>query len=129
LDTFAPHVVSVEDDDGIYELLQITLEALPIVLHRASNGSAAIQLITRVQPDLLLLDIALPDMHGWDVLKTVCERQMKPRKIIVLTAYSEPAHRLIAHFQEVDRYVQKPFSPVDLRRTVCDLLELSESPI
>ncbi|MBK8988814.1 MAG: response regulator transcription factor [Chloroflexi bacterium] len=124
-----PHVVSVEDDDGIYELLQVTLEALPIVLHRASDGRAAIELITHVQPDLLLLDIALPDMHGWDVLKTVCEQHMKPRKIIVLTAYSEPAHRLIAHFQEVDRYVQKPFSPMGLRQVVCTLLELTESPI
>ncbi len=120
-----PHIVSVEDDDGIYELLQITLETLPLALHRASNGRAAIQLITDIQPDLLLLDIALPDMHGWDVLKTVCDQQMKPQRIIVLTAYAEPAHRLIAHFQEVDRYVQKPFSPVDLRRIICELLDLT----
>jgi len=125
LNKSVPHIVSVEDDDGIYELLQITLEALPLSLHRASDGRAAIQLITDIRPELLLLDIALPDMHGWDVLKSVCEQHMKPRHIIVLTAYSEPAHRLIAHFQEVDRYVQKPFSPVDLRRLVCDLLDLS----
>jgi len=124
-----PHVVSVEDDDGIFELLQITLDRLPIQLQRASDGYSAVELIAEARPDLLLLDIALPDMNGWDVLKTVCERQMKPPRIIVLTAYSEPTHRLIAHFQDVDRFMPKPFSPNDLRQLVCQLLELPESPL
>ena len=125
MNKLVPQIVSVEDDDGIFELLQVTLEPLPISLHRASDGHTAVQLITHIQPDLLLLDIALPDMNGWDVLKTLCEQKRKPPHIIVLTAYSEPAHRLIAHFQEVDRFVQKPFSPVDLRRIIGDLLELA----
>jgi DNA-binding response OmpR family regulator len=122
-----PRVVSVEDDEGIYTLLRVTLETLPIEFYHAADGHSAIELIARVQPDLLLLDIALPDMNGWDVLRTVVEHKLKPHKIIVLTAYNAPTHRLIAHFQDVDQYMQKPFSPTELRRQICNLLEISEN--
>lgn len=120
-----PLVLSVEDDDGIFELLQAVLYDLPIDFRRASNGRQAIAAINAQLPDLLLLDISLPDINGWDVLKAVCEQEMKPPKIIVLTAYSEPAHRLIAHFQAVDHFINKPFAPRALHRLVADILGLT----
>lgn len=119
-----PVVVSVEDEEGIYELLRLTMEPLPIEFHHAFNGFDAIELITKVKPDLLILDIGLPDMNGWDVLKTVMAKDIKPGKILVLTAYNQPTHRLIAHLQEVDIYINKPFMPLELRKTVSELLEL-----
>lgn len=123
-DNSIPNVVSVEDEEGIYELLRLTMEPLPLTFHHAFNGLDAIELIQTVQPDLLIMDIGLPDMNGWDVLKTIIEQDMKPGKIIVLTAYNAPTHRLIAHLQEVDIYLNKPFMPMDLRKTVCELLEI-----
>lgn len=123
-DNKTPVVVSVEDEEGIYELLRLTMEPLPLEFHHAFNGFDAIELITKVKPDLLILDIGLPDMNGWDVLKTIISKDIKPDKILVLTAYNAPTHRLIAHLQEVDLYINKPFMPLELRTTVSELLEL-----
>ena len=122
-----PIVVSVEDEEGIYELLRLTMEPLPVDFHHAFNGHDAIELIEQVKPDLLILDIGLPDINGWDVLKTIIAKDIKPRKIIVLTAYNAPTHRLIAHLQAVDLYINKPFMPLELRQTVSELLELPGS--
>ncbi|MFO7684283.1 MAG: response regulator [Chloroflexota bacterium] len=123
-DTIKPTVVSVEDEEGIYELLRLTLEPLEINFYHAFNGYDAVALIEKVKPDLLIMDIGLPDMNGWDVLKSVIARNIKPDKIIVLTAYNAPEHRLIAHFQDVDLYINKPFMPLELRKTVSLLLDL-----
>lgn len=122
-----PIVVSVEDEEGIFELLRLTMEPLPIDFHHAFNGIDAIELISQVNPDLLILDIGLPDMNGWDVLKSVVAKDIKPKKILVLTAYNAPTHRLIAHLQDVDVYINKPFMPLELRKTVIELLELPET--
>jgi len=126
-DNNKPVVVSVEDEEGISELLRLTMEPLPIDFHHAFNGKDAIELITRVKPNLLILDIGLPDMNGWDVLKTIIAKDIKPDKVLVLTAYNAPTHRLIAHLQEVDLYINKPFMPLELRQTVSELLELPGS--
>lgn len=119
-----PIVISVEDEEGIFELLRLTMEPLPIEFHHAFNGLDAIELISQISPDLLILDIGLPDMNGWDVLKTIMAKDIKPGKIIVLTAFNAPTHRLIAHLQDVDLYINKPFMPMELRKTVSELLEL-----
>lgn len=126
-DNKRPIVVSVEDEEGIYELLRLTMEPLPLDFHHAFNGNDAIELITKVRPNLIILDIGLPDMNGWDVLKTIIAKDIKPDKVLVLTAYNAPTHRLIAHLQEVDLYINKPFMPLELRKTVSELLELPGS--
>jgi two-component system catabolic regulation response regulator CreB len=123
-DNKKPIIVSVEDEEGIYELLRLTMEPLPVEFHHAFNGTDGIELISQVKPDLLIMDIGLPDMNGWDVLKTIIAKDIKPNKILVLTAYNAPTHRLIAHLQEVDIYINKPFMPLELRATVSELLEL-----
>lgn len=126
-DNNKPVVVSVEDEEGIYELLRLTMDPLPIDFHHAFNGHDAIELISQVRPNLIILDIGLPDMNGWDVLKTIIAKDIKPDKILILTAYNAPTHRLIAHLQEVDLYINKPFMPLELRKTVSELLELPGS--
>ena len=119
-----PCIVSVEDDQGVFELIQIILSSLPVDLHHAKNGHEALQLIDQLSPDLIMLDISLPDIHGWDVLKEV--KAMKnghQPEIVVLTAQTAPAHRVIGHLQEVSRYISKPFLPAELRDSVCELLD------
>lgn len=118
-------VVSVEDDDLIYELIKATLRSLPITLHHASNGPDAIRLATEVHPDVLILDINLPGMHGWDVLKQLVGQQMKFRGVIMLTAQTSATHRVIAHLQDdVTHFLGKPFDPQDLREAVEEALQL-----
>lgn len=120
-----PCIVSVEDDQGVFELIQKVLSRLPVDLHHAKNGHEALDLIFRLSPDLIMLDISLPDIHGWDVLKRI--KEMKDGSlpvIVVLTAQTAPAHRVIGHLQEVSCYISKPFLPAELRQNITELLDL-----
>ena len=94
------------------------------LLEVAKTGNEALTLIPQVNADLLLLDISLPDIHGWDVLKTLSERKQSPDGIIVLTARTDPAHRVMAHFQQVTAYISKPFKPAELVDTIRKTLGL-----
>ena len=104
-----PRVISIEDDQGIFKLIQKTLSTLPVDLYHARSGKEALDLMAKIEPDLLVLDIALPDIHGWDVLKQI--KQMKGPKpnVVVLTAHSEPTHR---------------FVPAELRQSISTILGL-----
>ncbi len=118
-------VVSVEDDNLIYELIKATLQPLPITLHHAKNGPDAVKLATEVEPDVLILDINLPGMHGWEVLKELVSQEMKFRGVIMLTAQTGATHRVIAHLQDdVTHFLGKPFDPQDLREAVEQALKL-----
>lgn len=123
--TTVPRVLSVEDDPGVFDLIKATLRSLPLELHHARNGLEALEKIAEVQPDLLVLDIALPDIHGWDVLKRVKAMNGRQPGVIVLTAHAEPAHRVIGRLQEVNAYVCKPFVPAELRDKVSLILGLA----
>lgn len=116
-------VVSVEDDLGIFRIIQASLRPLPIELHHAATGREAIALITRCQPALVILDISLPDMNGWDVLQGISRLEILKPKVLVLTAFTNPTHRLIGHLQNV-AYMNKPFLPRELSAMVSEVLEI-----
>lgn len=116
-------VVSVEDDLGIFRIIQASLRPLPIELHHAANGRDAIALITRCQPALVILDISLPDMNGWDVLQGISKLEIQKPKVLVLTAFTNPTHRLIGHLQNV-AYMNKPFLPRELSAMVSEVLQI-----
>lgn len=117
-----PQVLSVEDNPQLFALIQLSLQSLPIHLHHAPTGQEAIDLLQQVDIDLIILDIMLPDMHGWTILKEVEARNITIKGVIVLTAQEAATHRLIARLQDVSIYINKPFSPHDLRAKVAKTL-------
>lgn len=119
-----PCVISVEDDEDVYQVIKLTLLALPIELHHASSGGEALALLQQLDADLMILDINLPDINGWNVLKQVLASDRKPKRVIVLTAQTGATHRVIAHLQEVAAYMTKPFKPLELRAKVMELLNM-----
>lgn len=119
------HILSVEDDQDLFALIQIMLKELPVTLRRAGTGAEALALIAEVRPDLVLLDLALPDMRGWDVLdQAAADGNLDDVPVVVLTSHSEVPHRVIGKMQEVSAYIRKPFTPADLRHRVRGLLGL-----
>ncbi|MFQ5421599.1 MAG: response regulator [Anaerolineae bacterium] len=116
-------ILSVEDDEGLYKLLQVTLRPLPVVLSHAKTGTEALAMIPQVNPHLLILDITLPDMRGWQVLDQMSVDKTILKGVIVLTGRTETTHRVIARLQEVTAYVTKPFKPAELRRMVQEIVE------
>jgi DNA-binding response OmpR family regulator len=118
-------VVSVEDDRGIFDLIRATLKPLPIELHHAQNGQEALKLILKLKPDVVVLDIALPDIHGWDILDRIDELDIEHPEVVVLTARDEIIEWRNSYTQSVNKYMTKPFIPAELRHNVSELLGLA----
>ena len=120
-----PRIISIEDDLGIFKLIEKTLAPLPVELFHAKSGKEALELVCYLHPELLVLDIALPDIHGWDVLKQIKQMNCPIPDVVVLTARTEPTHRIIGRLQEVNEYICKPFVPAELRKSVSTILGLT----
>jgi DNA-binding response OmpR family regulator len=120
-----PCVVSVEDDVDLFRLIQFTLRTLDIELHHAPDGNRALELAKKVKPDLLLLDLALPDFYGWDVLKKMKAGGHEPKGVVVLSAHVHNPTQKWAEERQIDACMGKPFAPAELREKVRSLLRLA----
>ena len=118
-------IVSVEDDTGLFGLIEVTLNTLPVQLYHAETGAEALELIPRVNADVVIMDITLPDIQGWDVLKTLSKDDVDLKCVIILTGRTDPAHRVMAHFQDVTAFINKPFQPAELRAVIRKVLNLA----
>jgi DNA-binding response OmpR family regulator len=120
-----PFVLIVEDSTDIALLIQAVLNNMGVESHHASDGMKALDFLAIRMPDLMLLDIGMPMMSGWEVLDQVKTRWPESTfPVIVLTAFEDPANKLIGKFQNrVFRYLTKPFSPSILMETVRAALE------
>lgn len=116
-------VLIVEDTTELAEVIQATLERLGITAHHETHANKALDLYKKEKPDLVLLDIGLPDMSGWKLLDGIKEldKNNLPH-FVVITAYGDPANRLMGKLQEVDSYLIKPFSPDEVERVVGKVL-------
>ena len=119
------HVISIEDDQGIFNLIEATLRPLPVACHHTKNGYEALNIIPLLKPDVIVLDIALPDIHGWDVLELINQMDIEQPDVVILSALLEPGRPEISHKDQVDSFMSKPFIPAELRHTVSELLGLS----
>ncbi len=120
-----PCVVSVEDDFDLFRLIQLTLKPLQIELVHAPSGNRALELADSLQPDLLLLDLALPDTYGWDVLRSIRKKENKLKGVVVISARLLMPNAKMALEREVDACMSKPFLPSELRDRVSSLLSLA----
>ncbi len=116
-------VLIVEDTFDIAQLLKYTLEEMDLEVVHVDTGSKALAYLEVQSADLILLDIGLPGMTGWQVLDAIKAQRSKERyRIIVLTALTDSANRVIGKFQDVDAYLNKPFDVRRLRQVVGELL-------
>jgi two-component system response regulator (stage 0 sporulation protein F) len=116
----------IEDTDDIARIIELTLDHLGVESKHANNGSKALQLVSESLPDLILLDIGLPGMSGWEVLEAIKNRYPDAEfPVIVMTAFGDPANRLIGKFQKhVSHYFVKPFEVKDLTQAIREALKL-----
>jgi len=101
-------ILVVDDEDEIRKMLNIFLDVADFKVVESENGKQAIRLSASVKPDLILLDLGLPDIDGKEVIQSV--RQWSNVPIIVLTARSEDMDAAPALNLGADDYVTKPFS-------------------
>ena len=121
-------VLIVEDDSNIAELLNLYLEKEGFEPLVAKDGGTGVEQFRAVQPDLVLLDIMLPVMDGWSVLKKIRESSKVP--VIMLTAKGETSDKVSGLEMGADDYIVKPFEMKEvlarihavLRRTAYELI-------
>ncbi len=124
-----PYVLVVDDDPDILENIITVLETEPYRLATARDGKRCIEMIEQDVPDLLILDLLMPRMDGWGVIR---EMRSEPRyakvPIMVLTTVIEDASRRRYELEtgmamDVQVYMQKPVAPTELIRRVAQLLK------
>ena len=103
-----PMILVVEDDAAVRSLMAVTLETQGYRYHLARNGAEALIEATTHQPDVMLLDLGLPDMEGVEIIRKVRGWTVMP--IIVISARTEDADKVEALDAGADDYLTKPFS-------------------
>jgi two-component system KDP operon response regulator KdpE len=117
-------ILVVDDEERMVRFIRMNLEYDGFQVSEAFNGKQAIQKIRDVTPDLILLDVMMPDLDGFEVLETVREVSNVP--IIMLTAKGEEDDRVRGLELGADDYVTKPFSPRELVSRVKAVLRRTE---
>ena len=107
-----PQILVVEDDAAVGNLIATTLETQNYQYHRTNTGAGAVLDALSYRPDVMLLDLGLPDMDGVDIIKKI--RAWSNMPIIVVSARSEDADKVAALDAGADDYLTKPFSVEEL---------------
>lgn len=107
-----PQILVVEDDAAVGNLIATTLETQNYQYHRAKTGAGAVLDALSYRPDVMLLDLGLPDMDGVDIIKKI--RSWSNMPIIVVSARSEDGDKVAALDAGADDYLTKPFSVDEL---------------
>lgn len=115
-----PLILIVEDDNDTADLVSELLETSGFSAVTADTAEIALNEITNAQPDLVLLDLSLPDMPGLELLRQVRANSLLP--MIVLSGTTQDRSKVIALEEGADDYVVKPFSPEELVARVNALL-------
>ncbi|MBZ0275048.1 MAG: response regulator, partial [Anaerolineae bacterium] len=98
----SPAVLILEDTTELAEVIQATLERMNMKTAHETHGSKALEKFKEMKPDVVLLDINLPDMTGWKFLEAIKEMPAsRMPAIIVISAYGDPANRLVGKLQGV----------------------------
>lgn len=113
-------ILIVEDEENLRVALQFNLEQEGYVVYSAPDGVSGLELALREQPDLLILDVMLPGMNGYDICRAVRKESDVP--ILMLTAKSEEIDKVVGLELGADDYVTKPFSLRELIARVHALL-------
>ena len=103
----AKSILIVEDDNNIADLLRLYLEKEGYQATIAADGTQGIDLYRKLRPDLVLLDVMMPGVDGWGVLRAI--RQDSQTPVIMLTAKGETTDKVSGLKQGADDYITKPF--------------------
>ena len=120
-----PKILVVDDEERMARFIRLNLEHDGFQVIEAFRGQEAMDKIRTTMPDLVLLDIMLPDLDGFEVLKMI--REISNIPVIMLTAKGEEDDRVKGLELGADDYVTKPFSPRELVSRVKAVLRRSES--
>jgi DNA-binding response OmpR family regulator len=123
-------VVCIEDEPGVIELIRLILERRGLKVVGAASGVQGLEVVRQVKPSLVLLDLMMPGMDGWEVYRRMkADAMMKTIPVIIVTAKAEGIDEVLAkHIAKVDDYIKKPFSLQELLQAIERVLGRKTTP-
>ena len=117
------HILIVDDDAGIRDVLRMAFEPAGFTVSVAADGQEALEMARSLSPDLVVLDIGMPEMDGLTVCREI--RKTSEMPILFLTAQSDEVDRIVGLEMGADDYVAKPFSPREVVARVRAIMKRS----
>lgn len=120
MNTRAKSILCIEDEAEMIDLMRLILGRRGYDVKGAISGMEGLKMIREHSPDLILLDLMMPEMDGWEVYQQIkADEKMKKTPVIVVTAKAQSIDRVLGlHIAKVDDYIAKPFSPQELLTSV-----------
>jgi DNA-binding response OmpR family regulator len=113
-------ILCIEDEPEMIDLIRLILMRRGFEVLGAAGGMAGIKAVREQLPDLVLLDLMMPDMDGWEVYQQMkADESTRHIPVIVVTAKAQSIDKVLGlHIAKVDDYISKPFSPQELMNSV-----------
>ena len=118
-------ILCVEDEPEMIDLIRLILGRRGFDVKGATGGVEGLKMIRKESPDLILLDLMMPDMDGWEVYQQIkADEKTRSIPVIVVTAKAQSIDKVLGlHIAKVDDYIAKPFSPQELLDSIERVLE------
>jgi two-component system response regulator VicR len=118
-------VVCIEDEPVMIELVKLILTRKGYDVTGAMGGREGLKAVEEIQPDLVLLDLMMPDIDGWEVYQQMkADERMKNIPVIIVTAKAQSIDKVLGlHIAKVNDYITKPFGPSELLSSVIRVLQ------
>jgi two-component system, OmpR family, response regulator VicR len=122
-------IIYIEDDPEMIDLVTLILRPKGFKVKGANGGREGLDLIAQVNPDLVLLDLMMPDMDGWEVYHQLKANEATSRTpVIIITAKSQAIDQVLGlYIAMVDDYISKPFHPQQLVESIQKVLTRKET--
>ena len=113
-------ILCIEDSSEMIDLVKLIFTRKGFTVVGALGGRAGLDLVRQEAPDVILLDLMMPDMDGWQVFRQLkCDDELKEIPVIVVTAKAQSIDKVLGlHIARVDDYVTKPFGPQELLESI-----------
>lgn len=123
-------LVYIEDDPEMIDLVTLILNRRGYEIKGAHGGRQGLDIVLQILPDIVLLDLMMPDMDGWDVYHQLKANEKTANiPVIIITAKAQAIDRVLGlHIAKVDDYISKPFRPQELLDSIESVYSRMENP-
>ena len=128
MDEVVHRVVYIEDEQEMIDLVKLILSRKRFEVIGANGGREGLDAVRKNSPDVILLDLMMPDMDGWEVYQQLkADESTRDIPVIVITAKAQNIDKVLAlHIAKVDDYIPKPFTPKDLLDSIEKVLQIQQ---
>lgn len=119
-------ILCIEDEPDMIELVRMIVERRGFDFRGAEGGREGLEMVRREKPDLVLLDLMMPGVDGWEVYRQLkADPELNKIPIVVVTAKAQSIDKVLGmHIARVDAYVTKPFGSQELLNAIYRVLKL-----